>query len=73
MRCEGWRRYGGAFTFGSVTWKQCENDAIVNLTVIQERKKETLPACLDCWNECIEKKIKIVKVVPIEKEIVKEK
>jgi hypothetical protein len=64
IQCQGYRRHGGAFTFGPVTWKQCTNDAIVMLTVKQE-KAERLPACNDCWKECIEKGIKIIKAEPI--------
>lgn len=65
MRCEGWRRNGGAFTLGPVTWSQCENEAIVELTVEQEGKAETLPGCAVCWQEAIDSGIKIIKVVPI--------
>jgi hypothetical protein len=64
MRCEGWRRYGGCFTIGPVKWEQCKNEAIVMLEVEQE-KVETLPACLDCWNESLKKGIKIISVTPI--------
>jgi len=52
MQCEGWRRYGGVFSFGSPRWEQCKNDAIVILEVEQE-KIEKLPSCLDCWKEAI--------------------
>lgn len=65
LRCEGWRRYGGIFTFGPVTCKQCSNEATVMLTVSQDTKKKTLPACAVCWQECIAKKIKIYKMRPI--------
>jgi hypothetical protein len=64
VRCEGWRRYGGAFTLGPVRWEQCSNEAIVMLTVKQE-KVENLPACKACWQEAIDKKIEIVKAEPI--------
>ena len=67
MRCEGWRRYGGAFTLGPPEWVQCENDAIVLLTVQQE-KVETLPSCSDCWKEGIKRGITILKVEPVEEE-----
>ncbi len=33
VRCEGWRRYGGAFTLGSPRWEQCGNDATVMLEI----------------------------------------
>lgn len=64
MRCEGWKRTGGAFTFGPVSWKQCENQAVVMLKVRQE-KEEELPACLECWHECKENKIEILAVEPL--------
>ncbi len=64
MQCEGRRRYGGAFSFGPPVWKQCENEAIVMLTVKQE-KVDTLPACLKCWNEAVEKGIHIMDVKPL--------
>lgn len=64
MRCEGWRRYGGAFSFGPPVWRQCENEAIVVLTVEQE-KIEELPACLECWNEARERDIKIWRAEPL--------
>lgn len=48
MRCEGYRRYGGALTMGKPVWEQCKNDAVVMLTIAQE---ESLPACLVCWEE----------------------
>ena len=58
-RCEGWRRYGGVFTFGPVQWVQCENNAIVILTVSQD-KVTRQPSCLDCWEEAIEREIPIL-------------
>lgn len=64
MRCEGWRRTGGAFTLGPVKWEQCNNEAIVMLKVRQE-KEEDLPACLDCWNECKQNKIEILGAEPL--------
>ena len=52
-QCEGWRRTGGAFSFGPVRWDQCENEAVVTITVIQEGKQEEpMPACMTCWQEC---------------------
>ena len=65
IQCEGWRRKGGAFTFGPVNWSQCENDAIVNITVTQDGKTETMPGCKTCWNEAIDNKIEISEVVPM--------
>ena len=67
MRCEGYRRYGGAFTFGPVIWRQCENEAMVMLEVKQ--KEEGVykgPACGECWQEAIgNDKIEIISVEPI--------
>jgi hypothetical protein len=65
VRCEGYRRHGGAFTLGPVTWKQCTNDAVVSLVVVQDGKKETLPACMTCWNECISTGVTIKSVTPL--------
>jgi len=70
MRCEGYRRRGGALTLGPVRWEQCNNEAIVILTVKQE-KIEKLPSCSICWQECINNKIQINSVDPISKEVEK--
>ncbi len=59
MKCEGWRRNGAAFTLGPVTWKQCENEAVVILEVVQDGKVESLPGCAICWQECIDSGIQI--------------
>lgn len=67
-QCEGWRRIGGAFTLGPVHWKQCNRDASVMLTVKQDGKTETLPSCVICWNEAMEKGIPVLKVTPLSKE-----
>ena len=65
-RCEGWRRTGGAFTLGPVVWNQCENEGEVMLTTkMKGEKKQTLPACKTCWQECIDKGIRILNVSPI--------
>ncbi len=69
MQCEGWRRYGGAFTLGPVTWRQCTNEAIVTLTVTQDGKTEQLPACLECWNEAVENNITISAAIPVDQAI----
>jgi hypothetical protein len=66
MRCEVWRRYGGAFTFGPVRWEQCKNDAIVSLTVQQDGQPKTCPVCMKCWREAISNEIEIKNVVPLE-------
>ena len=59
MRCEGWRRYGGAFTLGPVKWVQCEEDAIAVLKV-QQGEVQKIPSCVKCWNEAKENSIKIL-------------
>lgn len=66
-RCQGFRRHGGALTFGPPVWEQCENEGVVMLTVLQDGEKETLPACNECWQECIDRGVKIEKVAPIVK------
>lgn len=50
-RCEGWVRRGGVFTFGPVTWSQCENKGVVMLTCKNNGSEEpvTLPSCMGCW------------------------
>ena len=59
-RCEGWRRYGGAFSFGKPRWVQCEMAAVVTLRVKQDNVISDQPACLKCWNEAKENKIPII-------------
>jgi hypothetical protein len=66
MRCEGWHRYGGAFSFGPVKWVQCENEAVVELLVEQDGKEKLWPACLTCWKEAVANKMKIIQAFPIE-------
>lgn len=66
-RCEGHRRTGGAFTFGPVRWVQCENDAIVLISVKQPTGDvEDSPACAQCWQESISNKAEITSVKPAE-------
>jgi hypothetical protein len=67
QRCEGWRRYGGAFTLGPVKWEQCKNDAIVVLKVEQEKVVENMPSCLECWNEAKASGILIHSAEPLSK------
>lgn len=52
-RCEGYRRYGGAFSFGPARWEQCRETATVMLTMIQDgnTEQQRLPACGMCWAE----------------------
>ena len=54
MRCEGWRRSGGAFSLGPIEWSQCENDGTVMLKLDQGGEISELPACQHCWTECLE-------------------
>jgi len=72
MRCEGYIRYGGAFTLGPVKWIQCKNEAVVSIKFKGGKSDpvKVLPACMDCWKECIESKdIEILEVKPLDKEI----
>ena len=65
-RCEGWRRYGGAFTLGRPQWEQCKSDAVVLLTVEQDGKVlKDSPACADCWKEGQKAGIKQIEAKPI--------
>jgi len=65
-RCEGYRRYGGAFTLGPVRWEQCHNTATVLLTIEQngEILKDS-PACAECWEEGRKAGIKQIEAKPI--------
>jgi len=66
MRCEGWRRYGGAFTLGPVRWEQCKDEATIKLTTTEDGKEIVRPACQVCWKEaCSSKAIHILKAEPI--------
>ena len=51
LRCEGYRRYRGAFAFGPVKWVQCEESALVVLKVKQDDEVKSFPACMECWGE----------------------
>lgn len=54
-KCEGYRRYGGAFTMGPVQWVPCTETATVIIRVRQKNKDiDELPACLTCWGEAME-------------------
>lgn len=66
IQCEGWRRYGGAFTLGPVKWEQCKNEAVIVLTMKQDGEVQEWPACLDCWIEGQKKGIEIISSKPIE-------
>ena len=65
MRCEGYRRRGGAFTLGPVSWSQCIESGVVMLTVEQDGETQTLPACNRCWKEVIENNVPVLKIEPI--------
>ena len=64
-QCEGYRRYGGAFSLGPVTWEQCKKVATVLLTISEGSKEQTLPSCQVCWDECLQNNIKVIRVKPI--------
>jgi hypothetical protein len=66
MQCEGFRRHGGAFSFGPVTWVQCTNEATAVIEVKQDGKTNKFPACDVCQQECGERGIKVVSVTPVE-------
>lgn len=63
-RCEGWRRFGGAFTLGPVRWEQCKETGTVMLKTNQGGAVTTLPACPKCWAEAVENKI-VIEATPI--------
>lgn len=71
-QCEGWRRKGGAFSFGPVTWSQCENEATVTLEVVQDGKSIAFPACFTCWSEAIAKEFEIASAEPQEQRTTKQ-
>ena len=63
--CHCYRRYGSAFTLGPAKWEQCKNESSVMLTFEDEGKIKILPACSECWKECIQNKVKILEVEPL--------
>lgn len=65
LRCDAWRRKGGAFTLGPPVWRQCENAAIVLLTIQQEDKLVDSPACVVCWEEGRQAGLKYLDVKPV--------
>jgi len=65
VKCLGMRRYGGAFDFGRPRWVQCEEDAIAILKCVQDGEIGEFPACAVCWNEALERGIKIIKATII--------
>jgi len=64
-QCEGFRRYGGAFTLGPVKWEQCKEEAEFTITVEQDGKPQTLPCCKTCWQEAITAGIRVLKIEPL--------
>lgn len=66
LQCQGWRRTGGAFSLGPVTWNQCEEIPAVMLIV--KGQTEPMAACGICWNECIETGVEILTATPIKKD-----
>ncbi len=75
MRCEGWTRHGGAFTFGPVEWEQCDKDGIVNITFVNSGAiEETLPACAECWKKCIDSEdMEVLRVEPVIEQVAAKK
>ena len=68
MRCEGYKK-PGAFVMGcDPSWKQCKEEGIVMLTVVQE-EEQILPACKECWEIAIERNLTITNVAPIKEEL----
>jgi hypothetical protein len=66
LQCEGWRRKGGAFSFGPPVWTQCPNPAVVLVTLEQDKKVvENSPACLECWKEGVKLGLKQLGVTPV--------
>lgn len=65
MRCEGYRKYGNFMTLGPRQWVQCENDGIVMIKFLDGNEETTLPACAECWDDCIKGKLNILEVTPI--------
>lgn len=55
LKCEGMRRYGGAFSLGPPRWVPCEEKPIVMLTLRQGAsiEKQEMPACKTCWEEAL--------------------
>jgi hypothetical protein len=65
IACEGYRRYGGAFTLGPVRWEQCDSPAEVSITVQQGSVTKTFPCCTVCWQEAINNTMTILNCVPL--------
>lgn len=65
MKCEGWRRHGGALSFGKPQWVQCDEDATVMLKIVQQGAISELPGCNTCWKEAIDSGIEILSATPL--------
>jgi len=61
-QCEGFRRYGGALSFGPPQWLRCAETGTVLLGI---DGRTPIPACHECWQECIENGMNIDTVTPI--------
>lgn len=66
VQCEGYRRYGGAFCLGPVTWERCKLDATRILEVKQGGKGlSKFPVCEECLQECLRTEgIEVVSITP---------
>jgi hypothetical protein len=66
--CGGWRRYGGAFTLSPIKWEKCKETPTVMLWFKQHGRVDVMPACNECWAECINTGITITRAEPIKVE-----
>jgi len=65
LRCEGYTKKSLALpkTHKIVKegkWVQCENDAVMKITVIQDGESKTFPVCKDCYELTMEHNIPIL-------------
>lgn len=69
IQCEGWRRTGILQMGGTGRWEQCKSDGIVTLKFKDQDsgKIKTLPACKECWAECLGNGIVVIESKPISK------
>lgn len=67
VRCEGWRRTSIFQMGGTGRWEQCKAQGIVRLKFkdADSGKVKTLPACKECWAECLTSGITIIEARPI--------
>jgi len=70
VRCEGFRRAGGAFSFGPVKWEQCENVAVAMIEILQNDDQPAIfPACGACWHEALNNEnITVLDALPVTKD-----